>query len=89
MSLLRKSYLLLILMLICVLIKSENVEEYHINGPAELHSIAMDTFLDYRRNVDPQATLGYDNPLMERAQKHAVKRLLARPDEDLTIKVRI
>lgn len=69
------------------LVNSQNVEEFHISAPMDMHGLAMDKFLQYRRDVDPNAKLDHESPLMKLAQEHAVRRFIARPESDLKLRV--
>ena len=66
----------------------EPVEEFMLHGPMEFHDLAMDSFIQQRKK-DPSFSIDYDSPFMQSARDHAVKRLMAKPEEDLRIRVRI
>ena len=61
------------------------IEQYHIQSPEQMHTFAMDTWMTYRRDVDPTADFNNDSPLMKRAEAHAVKRMMLQPDSSLHI----
>ena len=63
------------------------IEEFHISSPMDLHGLAMEKFLQYRKDVDPKASLNYDSPLMKTAHDHAVQRLIAKPEHELKLRV--
>ena len=61
------------------------IEEYHIHSPEQMHTVAMDTWMAYRRDVDPTADFNNESPLMKRAEAYAVKRLMLQPDSSLHV----
>lgn len=63
------------------------VEEFHSHGPMEFHDLAINAFLEMKK-ADPSITLGQDSPFLERATKHAIKRLARKPNEEFELKVR-
>lgn len=62
------------------------VEEFHSHGPMEFHDLAINAFLEMKK-VDPTISLGHDSPFLERATKHAIKRLARKPNEEFELKV--
>ena len=62
------------------------IEEFHISSPMDLNSLAMDKFLQYRKDVDPQASLDYDSPLMKVAHDYAVRRFSAKSEIELKVR---
>lgn len=63
----------------------QQIEEFHISSPMDLHGLAMDKFLQYRKEVDPQASLDYDSPLMKGAHDYAVSRFNAKSESELKL----
>jgi hypothetical protein len=52
----------------------------------EFHDLAISAFLEMKK-TDPTITLGHDSPFLDRATKHAVKRLARKPDTYFELKV--
>ena len=78
----------LLLLLVCAVLVcagSGSVEEFHITSPLDLHTLAMNTFLAYRRDVDPKAGFEDDGPLAKRAQEYATKRFIVAPPEAMSV----
>jgi len=65
---------------------SQRIEEFHILTPMDLHGLAMDKFMQYRKEIDPKANLDYDSPLMKMAQEYAVKRFIVKPERELALR---
>ena len=63
------------------------VEEFHAHGPMEFHDLAINAFLEMKKS-DPSISLGHDSPFLERATKHAIKRLARKPSEEFELKVK-
>jgi hypothetical protein len=64
------------------------VEEFFMHNPLEFHNNAMSAFMEMRRK-DPSVNLSYDGPLLKRGNEHAIKRMRRRPEEELTLSVRL
>ena len=77
---------LLVVLLQCIgFTCGSSVEEFHISSPLDLHTLAMNSFLAYRRDVDPKAGFEDDGPLAKRAQEYAAKRFVVAPQEAMSV----
>ena len=70
----------MLLLLVAMHATAQPVEEFQAHGPMDFHNKAMDTFLAMRK-ANPDVNLSHDGEFLQRASKHAVKRLLRKPDE--------
>jgi hypothetical protein len=63
---------------------ARNVEEFHVFGPTEFHDVAVDQFVQMRKQ-NKDLNMDKDSPFMIEARKEAVKRYSMRPEEDIKI----
>ena len=77
-------FLILVINLACLV--SAKVEEFQVHGPMDLHSAAMEQYI-LARKENPNDKLEYDGPLMKRARKQAVRRMMTVADEELSLRV--
>jgi hypothetical protein len=70
------------------LMNAQPVEEFLIRGPDQLHTIAINTFLEERRKNPEVKDMGETSPVMIRAKQHAIKRFSVLDDSELTLLVR-
>jgi hypothetical protein len=66
---------------------AQPVEEFLVRGPDQLHSIAINTFLEERRKNPDVKDMSDNSPVMIRAKQHAIKRFAILDDESLTLTV--
>jgi hypothetical protein len=69
------------------MIHAQPVEEFLIRGPDQLHTIAINTFLEERRKNPEVKDMGDTSPVMIRAKQHAIRRFSVLDDNDLTLMV--
>lgn len=67
--------------------RASAVDEFFIHGPDDLHKSAMKSFLDARKEDPRNDKMDIDSPIMQRARAHAVKRLAAKDESELKIRV--
>lgn len=72
-----------------LLTSAQPVEEFLVRGPDQLHSIAINTFLEERRKNPEVKDMGDTSPVMIRAKQHAIKRFAILDDASLTLTVQI
>jgi hypothetical protein len=78
--------LLVLIATMISLVSSQKVEEFHISSPMDLHSLAMETFMQYRRDVDPKANLDTNSPLMRIAHDYAVNRFITKHEREIRLR---
>lgn len=77
---------LLLMMMSWKLLQAQPVEEFAAHNPMEFHNIAMNAFMELRKQ-DPTQNLSYEGDFMKKANEHAVRRMRRKPEEALTLKV--
>lgn len=70
------------------MINGQPVEEFLVRGPDQLHSIAINTFLEERRKNPEIKDMGDNSPVMIRAKQHAIRRFSILDDNELKLTVR-
>jgi hypothetical protein len=66
-------------------VRAQRVEEIHLHGPNVFHDLAMGEYIQERRK-DPAYSLDYDSDFMKKAREQAVKRMMAKDDDQLTLR---
>eukprot|EP01031_Cornospumella_fuschlensis_P043345 gene43345-52984_t len=64
---------------------AQQVEEFFVHGPMDLHNNAMNTYMEMRK-VNPNENLNSEGEFMKRANAHAIKRMRRKPDEALLLR---
>jgi hypothetical protein len=70
-----------------ILTAAQPVEEFLVRGPDQLHSIAIQTFLEERKKNPEVKDMSDSSPIMIRAKQHAIKRFAVLDDASLTLTV--
>lgn len=68
-------------------IYGQPVEEFLVRGPDQLHTIAINTFLEERKKNPENKDMGENSPIMIRAKQHAVRRFAVLDENELTLTV--
>ena len=63
----------------------DDLQEFHVYSPGSFQQLTLDYFM-VRRKADPTETMEGNSPLMQQARAHAVKRLVTRAEEDLSMR---
>jgi len=67
-------------------IPANDIEEFELFNPMEVHNAAIEVYMDIRRNNDNE-TLEHDSTFMELARAHAIDRLLLRDEDELKLRI--
>lgn len=75
------SLFVIISLLLCI-IEAKPLEDIQVFGPMDLHNDAMDLFMKMRRE-NPNINLDSDGEFLTKAKESAIKRTMAKPDEEV------
>ncbi len=64
---------------------ANDIEEFELFNPIEVHNAAIGVYMDIRK-VNDNETLEYNSTFMELARAHAIDRLLLRDEEELRLR---
>jgi hypothetical protein len=67
---------------------AQHVEEFIAHGPMDFHNLAMNKFMEIRRK-DPSVNLSHDGEFLKQGNKHAIRRMRRKPEEELSYQVHI
>ena len=79
---------IIFLSILLVQTKSNQIEDFSLHSPTDLHDAAFDKYIKMRR-TDPNVSFEDDSPIVKAAHENAVKRLCAKPNDEFSIVVSI
>ena len=80
--------MIVVLLVVLIAMISASMDEYFVYGPDVLQKVAIDTYLQARKEDPSNDKMDNDSPIMKRAQEHGVKRHMTKSQAELKAKVR-
>ena len=67
---------------------ANDIEEFELFNPIDVHNAAIGIYMDIRKDHDNE-TLEYNSTFMELARAHAIDRLILRDEEELRLRTTV